>query len=112
MSSGGAKSRRKGAVFERQVVNWLRDHVWPDAERRGAGFEAADVINTGDYIIECKSQERIDLPGWWRQAERQAGEQTPLLIIKKKGVADTGECYAVLRLDDLLPLLLEMETQP
>ena len=105
----GRANRRKGNAYESAVVAWLKTHVWPYAERRGGGFASADIIGTPGVSIEIKNQQTISLPGWFRQAEEQAAAgpdgTVPLLVIKRKGHADVGESYAVMRLADLAPLI-------
>lgn len=55
------------------------------------------------YGVECKAQETISLPAWWKQCECNASkvELTPLLLIKR----NREESLAVLRWSDLLALL-------
>ena len=55
------------------------------------------------YGVECKAQETISLPAWWKQCESNASkvELTPLLLIKR----NREEPLAVLRWSDLLALL-------
>ena len=55
------------------------------------------------FGIECKAQERIALPEWWKQCTRNAAAEglTPLLVLKQS----RREPLAVLRWTDLLSLL-------
>ena len=55
------------------------------------------------FGVECKAQETISLPAWWKQCENNASkvELTPLLLIKR----NREEPLAVLRWSDLLALL-------
>jgi len=55
------------------------------------------------FAVECKAQERIALPTWWKQCTRNAAAEglTPLLILKQS----RREALAVLRWEDLLALL-------
>ena len=55
------------------------------------------------YGVECKHQEVIALPAWWRQCTANAEKEglTPLLLIKR----NREEPLAVLRWSDLLALL-------
>jgi Holliday junction resolvase len=102
-------SRDKGAAYERAVVNWLRAHGHPFAERNGIGFEGRDVLGVPGVSIECKNHKSWRVQEWWRQTVTQAdGEQAgtlPLLIVKWPGASDVGESLAVMRLSDLAPLL-------
>ena len=55
------------------------------------------------FGVECKAQERIALPEWWKQCARNAEAEglTPLLVLKQS----RREPLAVLRWSDLLALL-------
>lgn len=55
------------------------------------------------FAVECKAQETIALPAWWRQCTRNAAAEglAPLLILKQS----RREALAVLRWTDLLSLL-------
>ena len=55
------------------------------------------------YGVECKHQEAIALPAWWRQCTANAEKEglTPLLLVKQS----RKEPLAVLRWSDLLALL-------
>jgi hypothetical protein len=71
---GGARSRRKGAVWERRVAEIMRDNGHPEARRgvlQSRGAELADVEGT-PYWVECKVGARQNP----RAALRQAIEDT------------------------------------
>ena len=55
------------------------------------------------FGVECKAQERIALPAWWKQCTRNAAAEglAPLLVLKQS----RREALAVLRWSDLLALL-------
>ena len=55
------------------------------------------------FGVECKAQERIALPAWWKQCTRNAAAEglAPLLVLKQS----RREPLAVLRWSDLLQLL-------
>ena len=55
------------------------------------------------FGVECKAQETIALPAWWRQCTRNAEAEglAPLLVLKQS----RREALAVLRWTDLLALL-------
>jgi Holliday junction resolvase len=68
-----ASQRRKGAVGERELFRLLSDELGfvvrrnVDQARNGG----ADCIELPGFAVECKRQERLCLPAWWRQAVRQ-----------------------------------------
>jgi hypothetical protein len=102
-------SRVKGAAYERALVNWLRTHGYPYAERNGIGFEGRDILGVPGVSIEAKNHQAWRVQEWWRQAVAQADSEQagtlPLLIMKWPGASDVGESLAVMRLSDIAPLL-------
>ena len=53
------------------------------------------------FAIECKNQERLQLWQAIQQAEKNANDKVPLLIIKR----NRSKIYAVIELDELLKYL-------
>ena len=55
------------------------------------------------YGVEAKRQEKLEIPTWWRQCEKNAKEEglTPLLVFRRSH----EDALAVLRWTDLLALL-------
>lgn len=100
-----ALSRDKGARFEREVVRVLRAHGWEHAGRSSDGRHQAgrgDIVNppAGTHI-ECKFQERLNVPKAFDQAIADAGDLIPVLVHRPSRHA----IMATLELDELLPLL-------
>lgn len=107
-----ASRKAKGRRFQQAVRQDLVDHL---------GIDPGDILSTAmgqsgcdlylspaaralfPYGVECKAQETISLPAWWKQCENNASkvELTPLLLIKR----NREEPLAVLRWSDLLALL-------
>jgi len=58
------------------------------------------------FGVECKAQEAIALPAWWRQCTANAEKEglTPLLLVKQS----RKEPLAVLRWSDLIRLIREI----
>jgi Holliday junction resolvase len=96
-----AMSRRKGATHERSVIGWLRSLGRPHVERRimGMATDSGDVCGWPGVIIECKNAQRLELAVWVDQLEaeiEQAEADTGVLIVKRRGVTDPGDFYAVM----------------
>lgn len=94
-------SRRKGATHERTVIGWLRALGRPHVERRimGMSDDTGDVCGWPGVVVECKNAQRLELAQWVDQLEceiDQAGADTGVVIIKRRGVTDPGAYYAVL----------------
>ena len=107
------KSRKqKGKAFQNRVRQDLIDRL---------GIDPGDILSTAmgqsgcdlylspaarerfPFGVECKAQEAIALPAWWRQCTRNAEKEglTPLLLIKR----NREEPLAVLQWSDLILLL-------
>lgn len=103
----GAKSRRKGAQFEREVAALAREHGFGDAIRaaplQAAGYadRFADVIGAGRLRIECKRRARGSLAEGRAHVEAEAPAGWVNVAACRD---DRGETLAVLRLVDLLNL--------
>lgn len=88
----GAGAKAKGSRAERQWRDELK-RIYKDAKLHekikrvpmsGASWMKGDVIDLNDYdsLYEVKNQESLEIPSWWRQAQREAGSsRTPFLVI-------------------------------
>ena len=110
-----ASRKAKGRRFQQAVRQDLIDHL---------GVPEGDVLSTAmgqsgcdlylspaaralfPYGVECKHQEAIAIPAWWKQCENNASKVglIPLLVFKR----NREEPLAVLRWSDLLALLRQM----
>lgn len=71
----GRMQRNKGAAGEREVLKLLSERLGMTLNRnlsqtRNGG---ADCVELGRIRLEIKRQERLNINGWWAQAEEQAG---------------------------------------
>jgi len=111
------KSRKqKGKALQNRVRQDLVDRL---------GIDPGDILSTAmgqsgcdlylspaartifPFGVECKAQERIALPEWWKQCARNAAAEglTPLLVFRR----NREDALAVLRWEDLLALLSEVQ---
>jgi hypothetical protein len=106
----GAASRRKGNRAEVAVVNYLKAHGW-DVETsrnsRGGTQKGADILGDFPLAVEVKNQTRVDLAGWWRQAQEQAGDGLGVVVHKRVGTQEAGEWWVTMDLATLVRLLDE-----
>lgn len=98
-------SRRKGAVYEREIAQYLREHGYTEARRgqqyRG-GADSPDVMGLKGFHIEAKRTERFDLYGSLAQSKRDAAEgEIPIVVHRKNG----EESVVVLTLDDFMGVI-------
>jgi len=97
--------RTKGASFEREVCAELTGVLGSVVRRnlsqtRGGATEGSD-ITVGKFSIECKRRARISVYDWLDQATRDAQQNTPVVVAR----ADGRKSFAIMWLDDLLPML-------
>ena len=107
-----ASRKAKGRRLQQAVRQDLIEHL---------GIDPGDILSTAmgqsgcdlylspaarerfPFGVECKAQETISLPAWWKQCETNASKVglVPLLVFKR----NREEPLAVLRWTDLLALL-------
>lgn len=110
----GRASRRRGVTYERDVIRWLRDHGAPHAERTSTGRAQTrgDLDGIPGVHIELRNRARLELAAWLDEVVEAAGTALPLLVVKRRGTADRGQDYAVLRLADPAPPTHRHPTHP
>lgn len=112
--------KARGATFETDIRDWFRSHGY-DAERlaRAGAKDEGDVAVRADFlgsvgVIECKAPgagNGIDLSGWTKEAQVEAGHYAeargikredvlPAVIIKARGKS-IDDAYLVFRLGDV-----------
>ena len=105
----GARSRRKGAVGERELAAVLTaegfQSVRGQQHRGGSGSPDVIVPALPAVHFEAKRCERFSLYDALRQARRDAGDKLPVVAHRKNAC----EWVAILRLTDLLAILRESD---
>jgi Holliday junction resolvase len=105
-----AMQRDKGARAEREFVSFLRREGWPDARRylSGDGLQPGDIDGVPGVTIEVKNCAQLSIPAWLRQVEAEAAPGSlPVLAIRRPGLVDPGDGWAVLRWREMVGLLRE-----
>jgi Holliday junction resolvase len=103
-------SKRKGTSFESAVVGYLQTHGFPAAERRALAGTAdkGDVAGIHGVVLECKNEKAISLASYVEEARveaRNAHARWWAAVVKRRGIGDPGESYAVMPLAQLVELL-------
>lgn len=95
----GKSQRTKGATFEREVVNQLKE-VGLDASRNLAQTrEGGADIHLGKYRLECKRRASIAVYDWLDQCTAACTDgQTPVVIAR----GDRREAVVIMRFTDWL----------
>lgn len=104
----GAASRRKGNRAEVEVVRVLREAGYRAETSRAnrGGFQLGeDIVSDFPASIEVKNQARLDLAGWWAQAEYQANGKPAVVIHKRVGKGQAEDWWVTMDVRTLLRLL-------
>ena len=81
------------------VVNWLREHGWPDAKGT-YGSEPGKDIQAGvePHAIEVKARYFFNPMEWLKQSRRNAGPgEIPCVIVRMNGQGENAGEYLVFR---------------
>lgn len=96
-------SKRKGAVGEREIAAYLREHGF-DAHR-GQQYKGSpdspDVTGLDGFHIEVKRVERLNIYQALAQAIRDCGNKIPIVIHRR----NRDEWKVTMRLDDFMEVL-------
>ena len=102
----GAGSRRKGAVGERELAEFLREHglLARRGQQHAGGPDSPDVVCDALPLIhlECKRVERGSLYEWLAQAVRDAGDEKIPVVAHRR---NRKEWVGIMRLSDLVDML-------
>ena len=104
------KNTERGKVFEREVVDVLRRHGFPDAERvlrMGAHADHGDIAGVPGFYLDCKDHGTFTLAAWMDEVHADAehasgyfgGLLIPAVVVKRRGKAP-ARAYVVLELAD------------
>ena len=106
-----SRQRAKGTKAETALVNYLREHGFPNAKRRAlAGAADEGDVDWVDWLtVEVKNVRTPNYRQWLRETavERSnAGSAVGIVVHKPHGVGvdDQGEWHVVMTLDQFLHL--------
>ena len=115
MSPRNRQSAKKaGATFERQVADYLAQHVDDRIDRRAktGSKDRGDITglrHLGERIvIECKNTTRLNLAGWMNQTEIERGNDDALaglIVHKRHGNNKPGDQWVTTTLRELAAML-------
>jgi Holliday junction resolvase len=102
----GKAEREKGKRGEREIARLLKDMGF-NAHRTqqycGNTGDAADVVGIDGFHLEVKRCETTKIHEWIRQAERDCGENVPIVLHRRNGEV----WYATMPAIDLFQLIME-----
>ena len=83
----GTASQRKGRAAERELAGVLRGYGYDAEPGRALNYGTeADLSGLPGLHIECKRCERLQLPAWFEQSERDAERMkdgAPVVIFRR-----------------------------
>ncbi|TKG57956.1 hypothetical protein FCN18_38560 [Prauserella endophytica] len=113
-----SSAKAAGARFEREVADYLAEHVDDRIDRRVktgakdrgdiAGIRLSPALRSGRVVVECKNTSRVALGAQHAEAETERGNDdavAALLVHKRHGVADPGRQWVTCTVADLVALL-------
>lgn len=108
-------SRKKGTAFETAVVDYLRAHGHPYAERRAVRGvrDAGDIAGVIGWCLEVKNHRELSLGEWAGEAQREAvnGRCYRWAVIHKRRQKNVRDAYVTLPLW-LFAALLADDVEP
>ncbi len=100
-----AAERRKGRRWELEVAAALTRLGVPAERFTEPGHAREDIVVAAWpwLAVEAKSQARLDLAGWVRQAQTQAGpHRVGIVVHKRHGVGDATQAWVTCTLEDMV----------
>lgn len=116
MTTSRQAAKRKGSQYETDVVRRVRELGLPAERLRLAGANDEGDVAVTDvgvvYIFECKAEQKMDLSGYVREAQVEAGNYAKargldpdtvygVAVVKRRN-RPIGESYVITTLDDFL----------
>jgi hypothetical protein len=104
----GAKSRRKGANWEREVANILTELTGVECSRRLQQYQVggSDIETILPIAVEAKTGYRISVAKALEQVEEARNpEELPFVWVKQNRKGTTPSRYVVIKEEHFLPLL-------
>jgi hypothetical protein len=116
MTRSRASAKAAGSTFERQVADYLAATVDDRIDRRvkTGSADKGDIggirIRTHRVVAECKNHARVDLAGWYAEAETEAendGAPLGVVIHKRRNIAKPERQWVTMTLADFAWLIRE-----
>lgn len=107
-------ARQAGSRFEREIADYLAEHVDDRIDRKvktGAKDKGdiAGLRHMGQKVaIECKNTSRINLGTWMNEAHTAMGNDdagVACVVHKRHGKGQPGSQWVTMTVDDLIALI-------
>ena len=106
-----SKSKQIGTLWERTVVEYLREHGFPYAERRAlAGVnDKGDIAGCLGIMWECKAEKQIRLSAYMDEVRVQTANADAVVgaAVVKRRQHNVERAYVVMELCDFVKLVAE-----
>jgi hypothetical protein len=103
-------SKQRGTRWESRIVDYLREHGWPHAERRtlNGNKDRGDISGLIGVVIEAKDQARHSLAEWLDEAQQEranANADIGVVWAHRRGKASPAHGYVLMTGEDFTRLL-------
>lgn len=109
-------SKRKGTAWESAVVDYLRSHGQPHAERRAltGSADKGDVSGIPGVMIEAKNEKTVTLGAYADEVKVEtanAGASIGVAVVKRRN-RGPGDAYVVMSLQQFAAMISDDEVTP
>jgi hypothetical protein len=100
-----SKTRAKGTAFESEVVGYLKENGFEQAERNVLNSPLGDIKNI-PIVAECKNHKTMTLSEWMKQAEVSGTKAGKLwAVVHKRRGKGVSKTWVTMELDQFTELL-------
>ena len=99
--------KHRGYRTQKVIADYLKQ-FWAYADTAGAGRQGEDILNIPTLSIEVKARADFQPLAWIKQAQSNADNKLPMVIMRCNGQGeDAGEYLMFAKVKDLMPLLAD-----
>lgn len=101
-----SKARQKGTSFETDVVRFLKENGFEDAERWGSSNMALGDVRNIPIVLEAKNHKSMALAEWSDQAERAGSKAKKIwAVVHKRPRKNVSKAYVTMSLENFAELM-------
>lgn len=109
-------SKQKGSAAEKAVVEYLKAHGYPMAERRvmGGTQDRGDIAGVPRTVIEVKAEKALNIAAAVDEAEIEANNDSArwFAAVLKRRMRPAGDWYAVMPFSVYVEMLTHLVGAP
>lgn len=112
-----SKEKQKGTKWETDVVNYLNENGFPNAERRAltGKNDKGDIAGLpNNWVLECKDHKTISLSTFVDEAmteKENAGSAYGAAVIKRAR-KNVSQAYVVMPLEQFVVVMQKLQVKP